>query len=152
MIDNFLGQKTEWAQGMVRKYGGGDEKQQQSENKSPLQASLPLLATKSHLQMVVRRQRAPSKPPSLFMHVIFQRKVPDAQPSEAVFQHCLYPLPSLGGLGSTERSKGRPRVSFSWLHHEQEKKRDNGKSQDLLVLGTIASMIAENFSESQVSS
>lgn len=34
MIDSFLGQEMEWAQGVVRKYGGGDEKQQQNENKN----------------------------------------------------------------------------------------------------------------------
>lgn len=34
MIDGFLGQEMEWAQGVVRKYGGGDEKQQQNENKN----------------------------------------------------------------------------------------------------------------------
>ena len=155
MRDNFLGQETEWAQGVARKYGGGDEKQQQSENKSPRQASLPLSATKSPLQMVGSRQRTPSKPPSLFMNVIFLRKVPGVQPSEAFFffsEHCLNPTPSLGGHGCIERSKGRPRMSFSWLRNEEERKRESRKSQGLSVLGAIASMIAENLSESQISS
>lgn len=30
----FLGQEMEWVRGVVRKYGGGDEKQQQNENKN----------------------------------------------------------------------------------------------------------------------
>lgn len=67
-------------------------------------------------------------------------------------EHCLNPTPSLGGHGCIERSKGRPRMSFSWLRNEEERKRDNRKSQGLSVLGAIASMIAENLSESQISS
>lgn len=99
---------------MVRKYGGGDEKQQQSENKSPHQASLPLPATKSPLQMVVSKQRAPSKPPSLFMHVISPGKVPDVQLVKHFVKGCLNLLPNLGGYGGIERQVQNGLFLIAW--------------------------------------